>query len=52
MGALDAHTQMSTQALKSEAIRNGIMDILLNHSRLWEALRDRGGVGRTGGAEP
>jgi len=52
MGALDAHTLMSTQALKSEAVRDGIMDILLNHARLWEALRARAGAGRTGGAEP
>jgi len=52
IAALDAHTLMSTQALKSEAVRDGIMDILLNHARLWEALRARAGAGRTGGAEP
>jgi len=41
MGALDAHTAMSTQALNSPAVRSGIKDILLNHSRLWETLRER-----------
>jgi len=42
MGALDAHTLMSTQALNSEAVRVGIKDILLNHAHLWEALRSKG----------
>jgi type I restriction enzyme, R subunit len=41
MGALDAHTTMSTQALNSRAVRDGIKDILLNHAALWEALRER-----------
>lgn len=41
MGALDAHTSMSTQALNSPVIREGILDILLNHSRLYEALREK-----------
>jgi type I restriction enzyme R subunit len=39
MGALDAHTAMSTQALNSPAVQSGIKDILLNYSGLWEALR-------------
>lgn len=39
MGALDAHTSMSTQALNSPTVQSGIKDILLNHSALWEALR-------------
>jgi type I restriction enzyme, R subunit len=39
IAALDAHTLMSTQALNSEAVRNGLKDILLNHAQLWEALR-------------
>ena len=39
MAAYDAHTLMSTQALNSQAIQRGILDILLNHSRLWETLR-------------
>ena len=41
MGALDAHTAMSTQALNSETVRSGIKDILLNHARLWETLREQ-----------
>ena len=41
MEAMDAHTAMSTQALNSEAARNGIKDILLNHAGLWEALRNK-----------
>ena len=39
MGALDAHTLMSTQALNSEAVQRGIKDILLNHASLYETLR-------------
>lgn len=30
-----------TQALNSPAVHNGMKDILLNHSRLWETLRQR-----------
>jgi type I restriction enzyme, R subunit len=41
MGALDAHTAMSTQALNSTKVQNGMKDILLNHSHLWETLRDQ-----------
>ena len=32
IGALDAHQLMSTQALNSEEVREGILDILLNHT--------------------
>ncbi len=39
MAALDAHNLMSTQALNSPAVQNGIKDILLNHSKLYEDLR-------------
>ena len=39
MGALDAHTAMSTQALNSAVIQSGLKDILLNHAQLWETLR-------------
>ena len=39
--ALDAHTTMSTQALGSEQIQQGLRDILLNHARLYEELRGR-----------
>jgi type I restriction enzyme R subunit len=40
MGALDAHNAMSSQALGSEAIRDGLKDVLLNHARLYESLRE------------
>lgn len=39
MGALDAHTTMSTQALNSTDVQNGIADVLLNHAGLYEGLR-------------
>jgi type I restriction enzyme R subunit len=39
--ALDAHTEMSTQALESEAVQRGLKDILLNNAGLYEALRER-----------
>ena len=39
MGALDAHTLMSTQALNSSVVQRGIKDILLNNAGLWETLR-------------
>jgi len=42
MGALDAHTTMSTQALNSPAVQTGIREVLLNHAGLWEALRAAG----------
>jgi type I restriction enzyme R subunit len=41
--ALDAHEAMSKQALNSETIRLGIKDILLNHAKLWETLRQKAG---------
>lgn len=41
MGALDAHTAMSTQALNSITVQNGMKDILLNHAGLWEMLREQ-----------
>jgi type I restriction enzyme R subunit len=39
MGALDAHNAMSSQALGSEAIRDGLRHVLLDHAGLYEALR-------------
>ncbi|MEB8486383.1 MULTISPECIES: type I restriction endonuclease subunit R [Acidithiobacillus] len=39
MGALDAHTLMSTQALNSAAIQGGLKDILLDNAQLYETLR-------------
>ena len=41
MGALDAHTLMSSQALNSSSVRGGLKDILLNHAGLYETLRSR-----------
>lgn len=41
MDALDAHTTMSTQALGSERIREGLKDILLGPAQLYESLRSR-----------
>ena len=41
MGALDAHTSLSSQALNSPTVQRGIKDILLNNARLWETLRDQ-----------
>ena len=41
MDALDAHTTMSTQALGSERVREGLRDILLGPAQLYEALRGR-----------
>ncbi len=38
--ALDAHTSMSSQALGSEAIREGLREILLGPANLYEQLRD------------
>lgn len=38
---LDVHTTMSTQALNSERIREGLRDILLGPGQLYESLRDR-----------
>jgi type I restriction enzyme, R subunit len=43
MGALDAHTLMSTQALNSKAVQGGLKDILLTHAHLYEALRAQPG---------
>jgi type I restriction enzyme R subunit len=40
MEALEAHTTMSTQALESETVRQGLKAILLGPARLYEALRE------------
>ena len=39
MGAYDAHTAMSTQALNSDKVQSGMKDILLNNADLYETLR-------------
>ena len=41
MDALDAHQTMSTQALGSERVREGLRDILLGPAQLYEALRNK-----------
>jgi type I restriction enzyme R subunit len=41
IGALDAHQAMSSQALNSTVVRDGIKDVLLNHTNLYEDLRDQ-----------
>ncbi|MGO4396179.1 type I restriction endonuclease subunit R [Variovorax sp. M-6] len=42
MDAFAANTTMSTQALDSDRVRNGLKDILLGPAQLYEALRARG----------
>ena len=42
IGALEAHTAMSTQALDSESVRTGLKDVLLNQAGLYENLRTQG----------
>jgi type I restriction enzyme R subunit len=52
MDAFDAHQVMSTQALGSERVRDGLRDILLGPAQLYEALRARSlssGFGRANG---
>jgi type I restriction enzyme R subunit len=39
MDALEAHTTMSTQALESETVREGLKAVLLGPAQLYEALR-------------
>ena len=46
MDAFAAHTTMSKQALDSDKVRLGLLDILLGPGQLWEALRARGGAGQ------
>jgi type I restriction enzyme R subunit len=43
--AFAAHTTMSTQALDSQRVRDGLKDILLGPAMLYEALRGRGAAG-------
>jgi type I restriction enzyme R subunit len=43
MDALDAHNTMSSQALASERVRDGLKDILMGPAQLYEALRQRAG---------
>lgn len=48
MDALDAHQTMSSQALGSERVRDGLKDILLGPAQLYEALRAKSSSGGTG----
>ncbi|MEQ1854379.1 MAG: type I restriction endonuclease subunit R, partial [Chthoniobacteraceae bacterium] len=41
IASYDAHSAMSTKALNSPVVLHGLLDILLNHSQLWESLRTR-----------
>jgi type I restriction enzyme R subunit len=41
MDALAAHSTMSTQALNSERVREGLKDVLLGPAQLYESLRER-----------
>ncbi|WP_234446587.1 hypothetical protein [Luteimonas sp. MC1750] len=53
MDALDAHTTMSSQALASEKVRDGLKDILLGPGQLYEALRSgRGAAGSRAAGRP
>jgi type I restriction enzyme R subunit len=47
MEALDAHTTMSTQALGSARVRDGLKDILLGPAQLYESLRAKSNGGVT-----
>lgn len=44
MDALDAHSTMSSQALGSEKVREGLRDILLGPAQLYEALKAKSGA--------
>jgi type I restriction enzyme R subunit len=48
MDTLEAHSAMSTQALGSDRVRDGLKDILLGPAQLYEALRAKaqGGAAR------
>jgi type I restriction enzyme R subunit len=48
IGALEAHTAMSTQALDSEAVRSGLKDVLLGPARLYESLREQAAAEASG----
>ncbi len=52
MSALDAHTAMSTQALSSETVRDGLKDVLLGPARLYETLREHAAGGAASISNP
>ena len=43
MDAMETHANLSAQALNSEVIRAGLLEVLLGPGQLWEALRQRTG---------
>ena len=43
INALDAHTEMSTQALDSKEVQKGLKEILLGPAKLYEKLREADG---------
>ena len=47
INALDAHTEMSSQALDSAEVQNGLKEILLGPAKLYEKLREAGGESST-----
>jgi type I restriction enzyme R subunit len=49
--ALDAHNAMSTQALASESVRDGLKDVLLNYARLYESMREASAGARDAAAQ-
>lgn len=40
IASYDAHSSLSKQALNSPAVLRGLLDVLLNHSQLYERLRE------------
>jgi len=41
IASYDAHSSLSKQALNSPAVLRGLLDVLLNHSQLYERLREQ-----------
>ncbi len=41
IASYDAHTSMSTKALNSPVVLEGLLEILLHHAKLYEALRSK-----------
>jgi len=50
ISALDAHTVLSSQALDSESVRRGLLDVLLGPGRLWKRLREQAASKSAGSA--
>lgn len=50
--AFEAHSTMSSQALASSKVRDGLQDILLGPAQLYEALRARSGSDMTAALRP